>query len=190
MPVFLSNIKTLDLFIVLAFLAAAWRSKRALQRKEAECFLQAQYLPYSKAKKYALKNDGKALLTEEVPVYPHQRVEEMVVLAPNGGLFSAKVFNVLESWDEFNHNRIGGLFYSSCLTFYGGLDVATALLYYYCRYHEICISHFCDAVATALMLACGIGKLGCHFSVVAIGVFLMVLMQVCQTVLSSKCHYS
>ncbi len=50
------------------------------------------------------------------------------------------------------------------LTFYGGLIVAGSILIYDTRKHKIDIRHFADAVAPALMLAYGIGRLGCHFS--------------------------
>jgi phosphatidylglycerol---prolipoprotein diacylglyceryl transferase len=86
------------------------------------------------------------------------------VIALIGGLIGAKIFNALETWDEFIHDPIASLFSGSGLTFYGGLIVATGLIYYYCRKHKIEVVHFCDAIAPALMLAYGIGRFGCHFS--------------------------
>jgi phosphatidylglycerol:prolipoprotein diacylglycerol transferase len=42
--------------------------------------------------------------------------------------------------------------------------VATAAFYYYARKHHIPFKYLCDAAAPAIMLAYGIGRLGCQFS--------------------------
>ena len=97
-------------------------------------------------------------------VYPHQRITEIVVTAAFGGLVGAKVFNALESWDDFIKDPAGSLLSSSGLTFYGGLIVATAILFYYARKHKFSFRHLCDAAAPALMLAYGVGRLGCQFA--------------------------
>jgi len=97
-------------------------------------------------------------------VYPHHRVTEIVVLAAFGGLAGAKIFNALESWDDFVRDPAGSLLSSSGLTFYGGLIVATAILIYYARKHKFSFLHFADAIAPGLMLAYGIGRLGCQFA--------------------------
>ncbi len=97
-------------------------------------------------------------------VYPHQRITEIVVMAAFGGLVGAKVFNAFESWDDFVRDPAGSLLSSSGLTFYGGLIVATAILYYYSRKHKFSFRHLCDAAAPALMLAYGIGRFGCQFA--------------------------
>jgi len=87
-----------------------------------------------------------------------------VGIAAVGGIIGAKVFNAFESWDDFIKDPAGNLLNSSGLTFYGGLIVATASLFYYARKHKIKFRHLCDATAPGLMLAYGIGRLGCHFS--------------------------
>ncbi len=97
-------------------------------------------------------------------VFPHQRITEIVVTAAFGGLIGAKVFNALESWDDFVRDPMGSLLSSSGLTFYGGLIVATAILFYYARKHKFSFRHLCDAAAPALMLAYGVGRLGCQFA--------------------------
>jgi len=159
----LSIIKTFGFFVALAFLAAAWVLKKELQRKEAAGLLQPELLPSEQARKY-LSKDDKHTIQSTIPVYPHQRVGEIIMLALVGGVIGAKIFNALESWKEFVSDPVGSLFSGSGLTFYGGLIVAALLILFYCKRHKISIAYFCDAVAPALMLAYGIGRLGCHFS--------------------------
>ncbi|NCX95909.1 MAG: diacylglyceryl transferase, partial [Chitinophagia bacterium] len=55
-------------------------------------------------------------------------------------------------------------FSPSGLTFYGGLIVATLVIYYYTRKFKIDFRHLADAAAPAIMLAYGIGRLGCQLS--------------------------
>jgi phosphatidylglycerol:prolipoprotein diacylglycerol transferase len=102
--------------------------------------------------------------TKKVAVYPHQRMGEILAIAAIGGIVGAKVFNAFESWDDFIKDPAGNLLSSSGLTFYGGLIVATAAFYFYARKYKISFRHLCDATAPGLMLAYGVGRLGCHFS--------------------------
>jgi hypothetical protein len=78
-----------------------------LKRKESQGLLQPGLLPYEKARKYLKqKHEGKTLL----PVFPHQRVGEIVVIAVGGGFIGAKVFNAFESWEQFISDPTGSLF--------------------------------------------------------------------------------
>lgn len=163
-PAFLAYIKTFGFFVAIAFLVAAWILTRELKRKEGLGLLSPTLLPIAKAKKFIKKGEVDNTANGVVRVYPHQRVSEIVFIALIGGLIGAKIFNALESWNEFVADPIGSLFSGSGLTFYGGLILATVLIYLYCRKHKIGVAHFCDAIAPALMLAYGIGRLGCHFS--------------------------
>ena len=86
------------------------------------------------------------------------------MIAALGGLIGAKVFNAFETWSDFIRDPIGSLFSRSGLTFYGGFLVATAIFYYYARKHKIRFAHLCDAAAPAIMIAYGIGRLGCQFA--------------------------
>lgn len=101
---------------------------------------------------------------KKIAVYPHQRIGEILIIAALGGLAGAKVFNALETWDDFIQDPIGSLTSSSGLTFYGGLIVATAVFWYFARKYKIRFAHLCDAAAPAIMIAYGIGRLGCQFA--------------------------
>lgn len=110
------------------------------------------------------KRKGEKHEIKTVAVYPHQLITEIVVVAAVSGLLGAKIFNAFETWDDFIKNPIRSLVSSSGLTFLGGLIMAIVAFYWYCKKHKIPFKHMCDATAPGIMLAYGIGRLGCHFS--------------------------
>ncbi len=118
------------------------------------------YSKYAEMKKQQLPEP----VTKQVAVYPHELITEIVVVAAVAGLAGAKIFNALETWDDFVQDPIRSLTSSSGLTFLGGLIMATIAFYYYSRKHNIPFKHLCDATAPGIMLAYGLGRLGCHFS--------------------------
>ena len=146
-PDWVGLFKTFGAMVAVAFLAATWVVVRELKRKES-LGLVAPVLDRKTGQK----------------VWPHQKVSEIVMIAALGGLVGAKVFNAFETWDDFLRDPLGSLFSRSGLTFYGGFIVATAVFYYYARKNKIRFAHLCDAAAPAIMLAYGIGRLGCQFS--------------------------
>ena len=102
--------------------------------------------------------------TRQVAVYPHELMTEVVVIAAVAGLAGAKIFNAFETWDDFIKDPIHSLTSSSGLTFLGGLIMATIAFYYFCRSHKIPFKHMCDAAAPGIMLAYGLGRVGCQLS--------------------------
>ena len=97
-------------------------------------------------------------------IYPHQLIMEIVMVAAVGGLAGAKIFNAFETWSDFVQHPIQNLTSSSGLTFLGGLIVATASFYFFAKRHGIPFRHLCDAAAPGIMLAYGIGRLGCQMA--------------------------
>lgn len=118
------------------------------------------YWKYAEKKKQQLPEPQK----RKVKLYPHQRLGEIIVIAAVGGLLGAKLFNAFETWDDFIKNPAESLLSPAGLTFYGGLIVAAAALFYWCRKNKISFRHLCDAAAPGLILAYGIGRLGCQLS--------------------------
>lgn len=116
------------------------------------------YLRYSAKKKEQLDQPKK----QRTAVYPHHRVADIIFIAAIGGFGGAKIFNAFETWQDFIADPVGNLLSTSGLTFYGGLIVATVSLYFYARSKKFSFAHLCDAAAPALMLAYGIGRLGCQ----------------------------
>lgn len=102
--------------------------------------------------------------TVVVDVYPHQLVSEFTMMAAFGGLLGAKIFHLLEYWDDFIADPAGMFFSGSGLTMYGGLIVGGLAVLYYGRKHNVPALMLCDAAAPGLMLAYGTGRLGCQLS--------------------------
>lgn len=102
--------------------------------------------------------------TIKVKVYPHHRVADILIVAAIAGFAGAKIFNAFETWEDFLNNPVESLLSGSGLTFYGGLIVATIALYFFSKKINLPFKHLCDAVAPTLILAYGIGRLGCQFA--------------------------
>lgn len=97
-----------------------------------------------------------------VRIWPQDRVGEMTILALIFGLIGAKLFDIFENWSGFLKEPASYIFSPSGLTFYGGLICAAIAIWVYARKHKIGFWHLNDAAAPALMLAYGVGRLGCQ----------------------------
>jgi phosphatidylglycerol---prolipoprotein diacylglyceryl transferase len=80
------------------------------------------------------------------------------------GFIGAKIFHNLENWNDFIADPIGGLLSFSGLTFYGGLICGGAAVLYIANKHGIKPIHMLDIGAPGMMLAYGVGRIGCHMS--------------------------
>lgn len=116
------------------------------------------------ALKWWEKNKNKLPNPEKriVRIWPSDKVGDIVIIAAIGGFFGAKIFDNLENWDRFLQDPIGNLISPSGLTFYGGLIVATLSLWYYFYKNSIRFIDVADAAAPCLMLAYGLGRIGCQ----------------------------
>ena len=100
----------------------------------------------------------------EKTIFPHQLVGNMIMIAAISGIIGAKIFANLENWDDFINDPLGQIFSFSGLTFYGGLILGTLSVGYYAKKNNIKLEHLVDVFAPVLILAYGIGRMGCHFS--------------------------
>jgi prolipoprotein diacylglyceryltransferase len=101
---------------------------------------------------------------KKVRIWPHDRVGDLTIYAFIFGFAGAKIFNSLETWNDFVRDPIGSLFSFSGLTFYGGLICAALAIWYYARKNGIGFWYLNDAAAPGLMLAYAIGRIGCQVS--------------------------
>lgn len=116
------------------------------------------YWKYAEKKKHQLPQPKK----EPVLVMPHQRVGDFTVMAAIAGLVGAKLFDMLENWQAYKEDPLSSFFTFSGLTFYGGLIVAAVCIIWYARKKGISTWHLVDSAAPALMLAYGLGRIGCQ----------------------------
>lgn len=115
-----------------------------------------------------LREDKKQRLPEpkqvEVTVHPYQIMGNMTIIAAVTGLIGAKFFHIFEDWANFMDDPMGLLFSASGLTFYGGLICGGAGVLWYANKHGIKPLHMLDIGGPAMMLAYGMGRVGCHMS--------------------------
>lgn len=118
------------------------------------------WLKYDDKKKELKKYPQPVTIEEDV--HPYQLVGNMTLIAAVAGLLGAKIFHNLENWDSFMQDPWGNLFSFSGLTMYGGLILGSAAVIWYAHRKNITIPHLIDACAPALMLAYGVGRIGCQ----------------------------
>lgn len=118
---------------------------------------------YSKYKEFA-KQALPTPKTVQEKIHPYEIVGNITMLAAAVGLIGAKIFHNLENMDAFLADPIGQLLSFSGLTFYGGLICGAAVVIWYGKKNNIHYTHIADATAPGLMLAYGVGRIGCHLS--------------------------
>lgn len=99
-----------------------------------------------------------------VDVFPADRIAPITFAAAIGGLVGAKVFAIIEYLPQFFEDPIGTFFSGSGLAIYGGLIGGFLTVYWYIHRHNIPKLPLMDAVAPALMIAYGVGRIGCQLS--------------------------
>jgi len=95
---------------------------------------------------------------------PKDLASSLLLLAFVGGLVGAKLFHLLEHPEELRGDPLGALVSPAGLTFHGGFLVAAALFLWYIWRHRLPLWRIADAIAPALILAYGIGRIGCHLA--------------------------
>jgi phosphatidylglycerol:prolipoprotein diacylglycerol transferase len=95
---------------------------------------------------------------------PKDLASSLLLLAFIGGLAGAKLFHLLEHPEEFRDDPVRAIFSPAGLTFHGGFLVAAAAFLVYLRRKRLPVGRVADAIAPALILAYGIGRIGCHLA--------------------------
>ena len=105
-----------------------------------------------------------------ITVWPHDRIGDITIVAAISGIVGSKLFALAEDVDRLTQGEItigdliNSFFSGSGMAIYGGLIIGFFTLWIYLRSKKINFVHFLDSVAPAVMIAYGIGRLGCHFS--------------------------
>jgi phosphatidylglycerol:prolipoprotein diacylglycerol transferase len=88
----------------------------------------------------------------------------ITLVALVGGIVGSKLLYLIEHWSAFLADPSGMAFSPGGLTFYGGFLLAAFLVYVYAKKKRIAFLTIADSVAPGLIIAYGIGRLGCHFA--------------------------
>jgi phosphatidylglycerol:prolipoprotein diacylglycerol transferase len=94
------------------------------------------------------------------------------MLAMIAGVLGARLSHIIENWSSFTQPdlpwttnlwhmaniRAGGL------TYYGGFLLATPAVLVYLRYKRVSLRLGCDIVAPSIMIALGLGRIGCFLN--------------------------
>lgn len=81
-----------------------------------------------------------------------------------GGVGGSKLFSIFENWSDFVRDPVHQFFSPAGLTFYGGFLVSTLWIYLYLRKKKIGFLSFADMIAPTVLLAYGIGRIGCQLA--------------------------
>ncbi len=104
-------------------------------------------------------------IEKDIVIHPYQRMGTITLVAAVAGLLGAKIFDHMEHWDEFIANPLGAFLNPfSGLTFYGGLICGGAAVLWLAKKYKINWKHMLDVGGPAMMLAYGVGRIGCHMS--------------------------
>jgi phosphatidylglycerol:prolipoprotein diacylglycerol transferase len=89
---------------------------------------------------------------------------QITIIALIGGVAGSKIFSVLENWTEFMADPRGQLLSPAGLTFYGGFLVVAMWIYIYLKRKGLRFMLFADMLSPTLLLAYGIGRIGCQLA--------------------------
>jgi phosphatidylglycerol:prolipoprotein diacylglycerol transferase len=102
--------------------------------------------------------------TQQVTVHPSELMGSILLWSAVFGFAGAKLFNALENWGDFMNDPVGMLVGFEGLTFYGGLICGGAAVLYIALKHGIKPLDMLDIGGPGMMLAYGIGRIGCQMS--------------------------
>ena len=143
--------------MAVAFLTAAWLTRHELDRMYNAGHLKAVRVPVKKGQSAGRRQS-------KMDASPSYLVGPITVIAVVGGICGAKLFHILENLGDFFADPLGMIFSTGGLTFYGGLIVAAVSIFWYVRRYGIRLSTFADATLPTVLLAYGIGRIGCHLA--------------------------
>lgn len=118
------------------------------------------YLRYREKEKHKLPEPK----LESVVMMPHMLVGNITLIAAVSGLLGAKIFDTFDDFGDFLQHPVSTLLSFSGLTVYGGILFGAVAVLYYTRKKGIPLLHMVDAAAPSLMLAYGLGRIGCQMA--------------------------
>jgi phosphatidylglycerol:prolipoprotein diacylglycerol transferase len=92
---------------------------------------------------------------------PPEDAQGAILVAAAGGVIGAKLYYLLDHWQELTADFFGMVTSRGGLTWYGGFILATLLLMLFARSRRIPVLPALDAMAPALTMGYAIGRVGC-----------------------------
>ncbi len=89
---------------------------------------------------------------------------QVTILAVILGLAGSRILSLIENWGDFLRDPIGMAFATGGLTWYGGFILAFVVIAWVIKRKKLRFLSVADAVAPALILGYGIGRIACHVS--------------------------
>ena len=89
---------------------------------------------------------------------------EMVFAAPVGGIVGARLWSVVENWDEAKDDLAGSLFSGTGLVFYGGLLGGAIAVIGWAKWRGVLDAKTLDVAAVPLAAAYAVGRIGCQLA--------------------------
>jgi phosphatidylglycerol:prolipoprotein diacylglycerol transferase len=86
---------------------------------------------------------------------------DIVLYAAIGGILGAKLYYMILHWPETAADPLGAILSRSGLVWYGGFIAAALLIIWRVSHLKLSVPRVADAVAPALALAYGVGRIGC-----------------------------
>lgn len=160
------TIYSFGFMVAVAILFASWLTSLELKRRQEIGQLgpiKVKRKPRKSDRKGDRKNRKSRNAQVEV-VKPADFVGTLTIIAAVAGIAGSKLFHILENLDQFAADPAGMIFSRGGLTFYGGLIVAAVAVAWYARKKGIPVPVLADATAPGLMIAYGIGRIGCHLA--------------------------
>jgi phosphatidylglycerol---prolipoprotein diacylglyceryl transferase len=88
----------------------------------------------------------------------------VTILAVLFGISGAKMLYLIEEWEAFTLDPVRMTFSAGGLTWYGGFLLALLAVSLYIRWKKVPFMKIWDCLGIALILAYGVGRVGCHLS--------------------------
>ncbi len=119
------------------------------------------------------KNELPEPKEEQIDFHPHEHMSNITMLSVVSGILGAVIFGTLEkphliseffAGEDANGQEVGFTHLYNGLTVYGGVILAVIANVYYFWKNKLNAIQYLDALGPLVLLAYGIGRIGCHMS--------------------------
>jgi len=149
-------INSFGFMVAMGAMVAAW-----LLQKEFDRMYQIGQLDGVRMPDPDQKEKGRKRM---VTVSPSFLVGTITMLGVGIGFLGARLFHILENLDQFFRSPADMIFTTGGFTFYGGLILGSVAIVRFVRKKGLDLGSVADAMAPGLIIAYGIGRIGCHLA--------------------------